>query len=162
MLTGIHKTLLIQSIDTVHRSVPAHIPFQIAAARTVPASRSAADQIPAPPPTQSPSSHSTPATTALNFLDDVHCIIRALSVVFWECRPEKLHFRRTFTPALHHYLFHPRRSQSQELSTSIQPQPPQILQHSNRNNLCGVTNASYQKTLFNKHFGIMMRERHKN
>ena len=40
-----------QSIDTVHRSALTYIPFQITAARTIPESRSATDQIPAPQPT---------------------------------------------------------------------------------------------------------------
>ena len=61
------------------------------------------------------SSHATPVSTALNSLDDVHCIIRALSVVFWECRPEKLHFRCPFTPALHPRLFRPARNQPTEI-----------------------------------------------
>ncbi len=41
--------MLTPSIDTFHRSALAYIHSQIAAARTVPAFRSAADQIPAPP-----------------------------------------------------------------------------------------------------------------
>ena len=39
------RSLLIQSIDTVHHPAITYIPFQIAAARTVPAARSAAEPL---------------------------------------------------------------------------------------------------------------------